>query len=355
LTNQRIIAYVACADSKEIRVYRVDCECGDLRAMQQIAVNGKAMPLAVSPDRRFLYAALRSEPYAVASFAIDGLSGKLCHLADTPLPASMATINTDRSGRFLLCASTLGSIREDRRLDPSGDIISVSPIGPHGVVQPCQQTLRAGPKMHAILADPSNRHVIGTSCDGDFMVRHAFDAATGMLSSDGMPPVRTKPGAGPRHFVFHPNNRRVYLLCETDASLYAFDYDARSGALHEIQIVNTLPPGVEIDTQHPNAHAADIHLTPDGRLLYVSVRISNTLAAFSIDPATGLLQTIGHYPTEAGPRAFKIDPSGRHLLALGGSSNTIASYEIDAESGILRNAKRYETGKYPNWIELIRL
>lgn len=63
------------------------------------------MPMAVTLDHRFLYAALRSEPYPVSSFAIDRASGRLTHLATAPLPDSMAYIVTDRTGRFLLSAS----------------------------------------------------------------------------------------------------------------------------------------------------------------------------------------------------------------------------------------------------------
>jgi 6-phosphogluconolactonase (cycloisomerase 2 family) len=39
--------------------------------------------MAVSPDHRFLYAALRSPPFAASSFGIDPSSGRLSHLAVT--------------------------------------------------------------------------------------------------------------------------------------------------------------------------------------------------------------------------------------------------------------------------------
>ena len=60
------------------------------------------MPLALSPDRRFLYAALRSEPFTVVSFAIDPESGRLTPLHSAPLEASMAYTTIDRTGKWLL-------------------------------------------------------------------------------------------------------------------------------------------------------------------------------------------------------------------------------------------------------------
>ena len=153
-----IFVYVSNMDSREIVVLRLDSKSGELTLCQQVFVSGKVMPMTVSPDRRFIYAALRSEPYSVASFAIDPWNGKLTHLANAPLPDSMPYISTDRTGRFLFGAS----IPEDPT-EPRNSLISVSPIGLHGFVQPPHQIIRTAPKMHAILPDPSNRYVFATS------------------------------------------------------------------------------------------------------------------------------------------------------------------------------------------------
>src|SRR4051812_42686543 len=62
--------YVSNADSREISVLRLDAPTNDLLLVQTVPVTGQVMPLAVSPDKKFLYAALRSQPYSVASFRI---------------------------------------------------------------------------------------------------------------------------------------------------------------------------------------------------------------------------------------------------------------------------------------------
>src|SRR5260370_612038 len=96
--------YVSNADSKEIFVLRLDPENGELTEVQRISVTGRIMPMAVGPDRRFLYAAQLSAPFCVASFAIEPLSGRLTHLAYAPVFDAMPYICTDRTGRFLLGA-----------------------------------------------------------------------------------------------------------------------------------------------------------------------------------------------------------------------------------------------------------
>src|SRR5258708_21880659 len=102
--------YVGCTDSNEIHVLQLDPQNGDLTPVEKVTIPGIAKtagstPMAISPDRKFLFAATRGEPMVAASFRIDPATGKLSHVANGPLDGSMAYITTDRSGRFLLAAS----------------------------------------------------------------------------------------------------------------------------------------------------------------------------------------------------------------------------------------------------------
>src|SRR5688500_10115035 len=60
--------YVSNADSKDISVLLLDPVAGDLLQVQTVPVGGQVMPLAVSPDRKLLHAAIRSQPFQVMSF-----------------------------------------------------------------------------------------------------------------------------------------------------------------------------------------------------------------------------------------------------------------------------------------------
>jgi len=347
MTDSGIFVYVSNAGSREISVMRLDAENGDLTQVQNVSVTGKVMPMAVSPDRRYLYAVLRTEPYSVASFAVDQLSGKLTHLANTQMPESMPYICTDRTGRFLL-----GVVNPERKeKEPRSGQILVSPIGSQGIVQPPHQIVRTEPQTHGILPDPSNRYVFVTSLDWDLILRQIFDADTGRFSPNPLPPVRIKPKAGPRHFVFHPNNRFLYLINELDGTVYTFAYDISAGALNELQTISALPP----DFGDQKALASDLHITPDGRFLYASERASSTLAIFKVDLVNGILTLVGNIPTEKAPRGFNIDPYGRYLLTVGRHSHSMTSYSINRETGNLTKLKQYGMGKDPNWIEIVRL
>ncbi|MEO5882093.1 MAG: beta-propeller fold lactonase family protein, partial [Caldimonas sp.] len=270
------IVYVACADSHEIAVLRLDPASGGIERVQQVGTGGKVMPLAVSRDRRRLYASIRSAPLAVLSFAIDPADGTLAALGTSPLPASMCWIGLDRSDRWLLSASYGESL------------VAVSPIGDDGVAGAARQTLGTPPNAHSIQTDPANRVAFAACLGGDVIPAFAFDAATGTLGPLPEPAWRTRAGAGPRHFAFHPTAPFVYLLNELDATVDALDHPADAVRFGHVQTIASMPPG---GVGKP--WAADIHFSPDGRFLYTSERRSSTLAAFAVDPQGGWLTLVG--------------------------------------------------------------
>jgi 6-phosphogluconolactonase len=160
-----------------------------------------------------------------------------------------------------------------------------------------------------------------------------------------------RPGRGPRHLVFSPNNKFVYLLNELDATVYVFPYNAAKGTMgKEIQTISAMPKGSSV-----KPWAADIHMTPNGKFLYASERTSSTLAGYAVDPAKGTLTLIDSFPTEKQPRAFAIDPTGKYLFAVGEVSHSLTTYSIDQKAGALTKLKEMPIGKKPNWIEIVTL
>ncbi|MFZ3234416.1 MAG: lactonase family protein [Stellaceae bacterium] len=339
------VVYVSNAGSKEIFVFAMDRDSGDLTAIERAAVSGTdkpsptSIPMAVSPDRRFLYAALRSEPFPVSSFAIDPGSGKLTHLGAAPLADSMAYIVTDRTGRFLLGASYPGAKLAINPIDGSGR------VGGHAT-----QVLPTKPKAHCVVVDASNRYVYCTNLGGDVVMQLRFDAEAGTVSPNTPAVISTKPNAGPRHLAFHPNGRFLYLLNETDATLGAYAVDPATGTLSELQTVPTLPPDF---TGKPSA--ADLHVTPDGRFIYASERTTSMIKGYRLDPERGTFSRCGRWPTETTPRGFAIDPRGHFLIAAGLSSNAVTVSAIDQENGALAPVRQYRVGEMPNWIEIVDL
>jgi 6-phosphogluconolactonase len=354
----KTFVYVSCADDAEIAILEMNLDNGDLKLIGKAKAGKTVMPMAVSPDRRFLYASIRSIPYSVASYSIDSNKGELTHLSTVSLPDNMANISTDKTGRFLLAASY------------TGHKISVNPIGWRGLVQADPtQVMMTGRNAHAILPDPSNRFVYVPNLGSDQVMQLIFDEKAGILTPNKPPAVYTKFGAGPRHLDFSPNNRFVYVLNELDGTVNAYAFDNQTGLLSEIQSISAvprdskLPPGIPAvgigapqatpSVEREEIKCADIHMTPDGRFLYASERTTSTLAAFAVDSATGKLRYINNFETEKQPRGFHIDPRGNFLIAAGQKTEHCSVHRINRATGELQRLKRYLLGKNPNWIEIV--
>jgi 6-phosphogluconolactonase len=343
-TSPETTVYVSNAGSKEVFVLAMNRTTGALDLIEQVPVPGTdkpspaSLPMATSPDKMFLYAQLRSEPYPVSTFAIERPSGRLTHLAATPLIDQMAYLNTDRSGKYLLCASYVGAK------------LAIYPINAQRVVEAkATQIVDTKPKAHCVVIDSGNKHVYLPVLGGDIVMEFNFDPATGTVTPDGPGQIATKPDAGPRHFTIHPNKRWGYLITETTATIGAYAI-AADGTLSEIAFVDTGDWNGK-----DSAAASDIHVTPDGKFLYGAVRTTSALHGYKIDPDKGTLTPIGKFDTEKTPRGFNIDPRGRFLLAVGMDSNAMTVYAIDPASGALNPVGHYPMGTQPNWVEVVDL
>lgn len=335
-------AYVGNADSNDISVFKL-AESGEMTLVQTAAFTGvekpgSSTPLAITPDHRVLIAGVRSQPFQAVSFAIDPKTAQLSHIGNGPLADSMANIAVDKSGKFLFSASY------------GGNKVALNPLQPNGVVGEPKQVIPTGLNAHAFLPSPDNRFVFATNLGSDQVLGFGFDAAAGSLTPSDPPVIKVPEKSGPRHFVFHPNGKFVYLVHELNGEVAAFAYEAKSGAWTEIQRTTALPEGFS-----GKPWAADIRITPDGRFLYASERTTSTLAAYKVDVSSGKLTTVGSVPTEKQPRGFHIDPSGRYLAAVGELSDSMTVYAIDQSSGALAKLKSYPTGKKPNWVEFSTL
>jgi 6-phosphogluconolactonase len=337
------VVYVSNAGSKEVFVLAMSRATGALELIEKTPVPGTdkpspaSLPMATSPDKYFLYAQLRSEPYPVSTFAIDRTTGRLRQLATTPLVDQMAYINTDRTGKFLLAASYVGAK------------LAIYPINAQSIVEAkATQILDTKPKAHCVVIDAGNKNVYVPVLGGDIVMELKFDPATGTVSPNGPGEVATKAGAGPRHLTFHPNGKFAYLITETTATIGAYAVDPASGTLRELQFVDT-------NEYKEQPAASDIHVTPDGKFLYGAERKSSMLIGYTIDPDKGTLTQIGRFPTEKTPRGFAIDPRGKFLLSVGMDSAGMTVYSIDQARGELKPIGHYAMGTQPNWIEIVDL
>jgi 6-phosphogluconolactonase len=226
-------------------------------------------------------------------------------------------------------------------------VISVSAIASGDVRGPPVQVIPTPPKAHCIIRGRRDDVVYAATVDGNAILVFRQDAETGRLEPAQPDRVVLRPGSGPRHLALHPRLAVLYCVNETAGTLAAFAIDA-DGALRETQYETLMPEGFA-----GNARAADLHVTPDGRFAYASVRATSVIGAFRIDPASGQLTRIALIDVEGSPRSFAIDPSGRFLICAGQTDNIVAVYAIDRDSGMLTRTQRISVPENPSWVETL--
>jgi 6-phosphogluconolactonase len=337
LAGGTTVVYVSVAGEKRVAVYRMDDGTGELTHRGDVKLDGEPGALVVSPDRRFLFAALRSTG-KLASFRIDPKAGTLTHLGTVPAGPDPAHISTDARGRYLLAAYYVDAKVTVHAIDKDGSL-GEKPL----------QSIPTAEKAHAIVADPSDRFVFVPHTGPDVIFQFTFDAKTGRLSANTPAKLATPRKSGPRHLVFHPSKPIAYVDNEQGSSVTAYALDTKAGTLKPLGTASTLPG----EFKGTNA-CAEIRIHPTGRFVYASNRGHDSIAAFAVGE-DGKLSALGQTATEKTPRSFDIDPSGRFLFAAGESSGKLAAYRLDPKTGALKRSATYEAGKTPWWVLAVDL
>jgi 6-phosphogluconolactonase len=327
--------------SKGIYSYGFDPETAEITPIGLAAETTNPSFLAVHPNHRFLYAVNEVGNYkgeksgAVSAFAIDRATGKLTLLNQVASKgADPCYIVVNKTGKYVLVANYTGGsvavfpVLEDGRLGEASSFIQHTG---HGSDPERQE----GPHAHSIDLSPDNRFAIVDDLGLDETLVYKFDSAKGSLSLND-PQLYTTlakadPGAGPRHFAFHPNGKFAYVISEMQSSVSVFSYDSSGGVLRRLQTISALPQDFS-----GHKEAAEIEVHPSGKFLYASNRGHDSIAVFAIDPDKGTLTLIEYAPTKGQtPRSFEIAPGGSLLFAANEKSNNIVVFHIDDKTGRL--------------------
>ncbi|HEX5169207.1 MAG TPA: lactonase family protein [Cyclobacteriaceae bacterium] len=324
--------------SKGIYVYQFDRVKGKLNPIQIVETPASPTFLAIHPSGKFLYSVNRGaidemkNSGSVSSFSIDPKTGKLTLLNQRPsYGADPCHISIDKSGKWAFISNyTEGNfivlpIFDDGLLGSSSD--SRKHIG--SSVNPDRQKKAF---VHSAMISADNRFVLVSDLGEDRIYSYKLDVSNGRIDDAKKPYVSVKPGCGPRHLDFHPNGNVVYSAEELTSTVGVFSYDKATGGL---TVMADSIPSLPGDFKGKNT-AADIHVHPNGKYLYMSNRGHNSIALYSIEK-NGMIKLIGQQDTKGKtPRNFLIDLKGEYALVGHQDSDTIVIFKIDPKTGKLR-------------------
>lgn len=319
--------------SEGIAVYKFNAAKGELNFISKIAGIENPSFMAISKDEKYLYCIheLKDKRSGVSAYAIDKSKGTITFINHQPTGSNGAChIAIDTTGRFLVVSNysdgsiNVLTIKQDGSVNAPVQTIEHDGYGIHG-------TRQTKAHAHSSQFSPDGKYVFTADLGNDRFYQYQFNAkSTTPLEPSATPYQSMEDGSGPRHFVFHPNGKSVYVLNELSGTVTAFRYQNETLSLMQ-NIVSTA------EGDKADKGSADIHITPNGKFLYTSNRgKSNSITIFKID-TEGKLTEVGKQKTGEHPRNFTIDPTGRFLLVANKNSNTIQIFSINANYGLLQD------------------
>jgi 6-phosphogluconolactonase len=168
---------------------------------------------------------------------------------------------------------------------------------------------------------------LGTDC----IYQHA-------IGNDGL--INTKPvvtnvenGNGPRHIVLSTSGVYAYAVNEMAGSVDAFQVTA--SGLKKIQtiIIDT------VQTKDDHGSGA-IRLSPDGKWLLASNRVTSNQVVVSKVLNDGKLQKMDHVDVTKKPRFFSFDPTGKFVYVCGQDGNQVQVFSFDSNTGKMKSLQR---------------
>lgn len=233
-------------------------------------------------------------------------------------------VSTDRQGRYVFVANYVGSIAV-YPIDAQGGLQAATykevfqGKGPH--------SRQDAPHPHSVNLSPDDRYLYVPDLGTDNIYVYTINYSNPQQPLQRIGACKMKPGAGPRHFTFHPQAERAYVVNELNCTVTAMAWHKSSGKLDTLQSISTLPAGFVGENT-----CSDIHITPNGQFLYAANRGHNSIVAYAINAKDGSLSLIGHTSTQGEvPRNFAIAPDGRFLYAANQNSDNIVILSVGTD------------------------
>jgi 6-phosphogluconolactonase len=345
MPDSHLIFVSSCAAGEKgaITAFNLDVKTGTLEQMSRYGDIDGPFYLALSPDRKYLYATEdqsdpKSDSGRIVSFKIDQTTGSLTKINQQSANGTTSCyVDVDPTGKALAFANyssgSIGSfpINSDGSL---GDMVS---FHQHQGASEVNTERQMGPHAHCSVISPNGRYMFACDLGIDQVLGYRLDADSATLTPTDQAYVRTIGGGGPRHFAYHPNGAYVYANNELANSVNVYSFEEASGTLVERQVIATLP-----DDFDEESYTADMKITPDGRFLYCSNRKHDSIAIFGIGD-DGLLTLIDIQPSLGNfAQNLALTPCGSLLICAnmmdngeGENGENIVVFRIDPESGKL--------------------
>jgi|AntRauTorcE11897_2_1112592.scaffolds.fasta_scaffold01453_5 6-phosphogluconolactonase len=322
-----------------LHVFQFDRITGGLTEVQTVSHRAGPNFQAIHPSNQTLYS-VSDDPFSdeeaygtLSAYRIDADTGKLELLNEqSVLGRGTAHVSVDPLGDFVYVSNYSEGNVVVYRVNEDGSVSEAVDSVQHEGSSVNEQRQQA-PHVHSAIPSPDGRFIYVSDLGIDQIKIYKVDRETGEISAAEVPFYENEPGSGPRHFTIHQNGEFAYSVEELSVTVSALKIDPDNGSLEQVQRLSLLPEDTE---REDSMSGADIHISPDGRFLYASVRGENLITIYSINEETGELSVLGHESTVGShPRNFMMDERGEFLLVANRDNDHVVVFRRDQETGEL--------------------
>ena len=318
-------------------IYRagLDTRTGILSDLGLMAKSDNPSFLALTKDGNYLLAVNETIDIKdnkmgyIESFSVSADRDKLTPVNKVSSNGAHPCYVSVNAGGYVLAANYTGGnvalfkMGDNGKINPAADVQQHHGRGPN-------KERQEGPHVHSAFFEPGTDRIFVADLGTDAVSVYNLDKNKLQLLPANTTEIKLTPGSGPRHLAFHPRKKILYCANELSNSVSVILLK-KDGSFTTIETVSAIPG----DFKKSNT-CADIHISRDGRFLYVSNRGLNSIAVFAVNQENGKLKIIVQEPTKGeNPRNFTLSPDEKYLLVANQTTQNIVAFRRDKYTGKL--------------------
>jgi len=314
--------------SKGIYVFEFNRPTGQLMQIQTVTLGESPSFLALSPNKRNLYAVYESVG-TVISFKINPVNGHLTKLNERSAQGEgPAHVSVDPKGRFVYISNygsgnlSVYKRKKNGALGKSIQVIQDQGNGPH----PHQK----GPHVHSVIPSPDGKYVYVCDLGVDKLFCYKVKNS-GKLVPGNVPFYKSPPGSGPRQFAISSDGNYAALVEELISGLVFFQRNVETGDLSLVQKFSMLP-----DSCSERGSDATVYFSTDNKFVYATNWGPLGITVYSVNKASRELELV-HKEKVSGtqPRDICIDKKGEYVFIANMGSGNLVVLKRDKITGKL--------------------
>jgi 6-phosphogluconolactonase len=316
-------------DSEGIYSFTLDTEAEKITNIKLAAKLDNPTYLTISDNNKFLYSVIKEGTLGgVASYALNAETGMIDEALNKQLAEGSPPchVSVDSKNNVLLSSNYhKGTVNSYLISQADGIIKPPSSIVEHHGSGPDHRQEK--PHTHYAAFTPDEKFATVAELGSDKI--YTYEVNNGTLKEGSRLSVQA--GSGPRHMVFHPTKTIAYVMTEFSSEVIVLNYNTEDGSFTELQYIRAIPEDFTENNQ-----GSAIHISSDGRFVYVGNRGHNSISVFKVREDSGELSLVEHTHTEGNwPRDFELDPTEKFIVASNQESGSIILFSRDKETGKL--------------------